>query len=292
MTFNPLVAFRLLGRSWKYLLVALVFTLSAACYQRLTGPTHPKKFHIEMDNQDFIFKTLRSHETTAGAPIHVPAGLAAHQPKLVFKRYPTDDPWTKLAFQADPQDPSLLVAELPAQPAAGKVEYQIEVEGKLYPEQPVRLRYKDPVPNLILIPHVYSMFAALLFGAWALLESVLMKRRKEPLAIPTAVQLCTFFFILGGFLLGPIVQKYAFGEYWTGFPFGDDFTDNKVLFSVIFWLVACVFNFRRAHRPTAVLAAVLMFAAYLVPHSFGGSQFDYKENKVKTGLQKPTGAAK
>ena len=34
---------------------------------------------------------------------------------------------------------------------------------------------------------------------------------------------------LGGMILGPIVQKYAFGAYWTGIPFGHDLTDAKNL---------------------------------------------------------------
>ena len=32
---------------------------------------------------------------------------------------------------------------------------------------------------------------------------------------------------VGGLLLGPIVQKYAFDAFWTGWPFGTDLTDNK-----------------------------------------------------------------
>ncbi|MBK9293533.1 MAG: hypothetical protein IPM57_03675 [Oligoflexia bacterium] len=288
MSFNPIEVFKLLLRSWKLIFLALVFSLSTALYQRLTGPTHPKRIKIVVDNQKFSFKTLRSHETTSGALIEIPKGLEKYNPQLVFRRYPTNDEWSKIPF-------SLGAASLPIQPAAGKLEYQIQItntEGinKLYPQSPVRLRYKDPVPLTILIPHIYSMFAALLFGAWAILEAVLFKRRKdkEPLAIPSAVLLCTGFFLLGGFILGPFVQKFAFGEYWTGFPFGDDFTDNKVLFSVIFWLLAFVLNFKKPHPKSAIAAAIIMFAMYLIPHSFGGSQFDYEAGKVKTGLQKKT----
>ncbi len=42
--------------------------------------------------------------------------------------------------------------------------------------------------------------------------------------------------VLGGFLLGPIVQKYAFGAFWTGWPFGEDLTDNKTAVAVLAWL--------------------------------------------------------
>ena len=43
---------------------------------------------------------------------------------------------------------------------------------------------------------------------------------------------------IGGMILGPIVQKYAFGEYWTGFPYGGDFTDNKMLIMWLAWAIA------------------------------------------------------
>ena len=41
-------------------------------------------------------------------------------------------------------------------------------------------------------------------------------------------------------ILGPIVQYYAFGDLWTGIPFGWDLTDNKTLIALIFWILAVV----------------------------------------------------
>ena len=43
---------------------------------------------------------------------------------------------------------------------------------------------------------------------------------------------------LGGMLLGPFVQKYAFGEFWTGWPNGHDLTDNKTLIMWLVWAAA------------------------------------------------------
>jgi hypothetical protein len=45
-------------------------------------------------------------------------------------------------------------------------------------------------------------------------------------------------------ILGPVVQKFAFGEYWTGFPFGTDLTDNKTLIAFIGWIIALVAVFK------------------------------------------------
>ena len=86
---------------------------------------------------------------------------------------------------------------------------------------------------------------------------------------------------IGGMVLGPIVQKYAFGEYWTGFPWGGDWTDNKMLVMWLSWVFACaVIGFRPKRRELIPRAAVLigalvMSAVYLIPHSMGGSELDY-----------------
>src|SRR5690606_1176779 len=91
----------------------------------------------------------------------------------------------------------------------------------------------------------------------------------------------TLLMALGGMLFGPIVQKYAFGAFWTGFPFGTDLTDNKTLIAFIAWLVALAAVLKKdasSHRRWFVLAAsIVTLAIYLIPHSMMGSELDYRE---------------
>ena len=91
------------------------------------------------------------------------------------------------------------------------------------------------------------------------------------------------FLIIGGFILGPIIQHYAFGAFWTGFPFGHDLTDNKVLIAFIFWLAALVAVFK-SKRPLryVVIASVVTFIVFLIPHSLLGSELDYNEMDEQT----------
>ena len=104
------------------------------------------------------------------------------------------------------------------------------------------------------------------------------------LASKRAVALNLGFLLLGGFLFGPIVQQYAFGQAWTGFPFGMDLTDNKTLIMLVFWLPALVFALKeRNYKPWIILAVFVTFAVYLVPHSMFGSELDYKKGEVVTG---------
>jgi ABC-type transport system involved in cytochrome c biogenesis permease subunit len=77
-------------------------------------------------------------------------------------------------------------------------------------------------------------------------------------------------------VLGPVIQKYAFGAYWTGWPFGHDLTDNKSLVAFIFWIIALVALIRnRSRRLWPVIAAFVMLVVFLIPHSVLGSELDY-----------------
>jgi small-conductance mechanosensitive channel len=85
--------------------------------------------------------------------------------------------------------------------------------------------------------------------------------------------------VAGAFVLGPLVQWYAFGVWWSGVPFGYDWTDNKVLVELVAWLgaAAVILRARDPRRArTAVLAATLVtLAVYFIPHSVFGSEYDY-----------------
>ena len=83
---------------------------------------------------------------------------------------------------------------------------------------------------------------------------------------------------IGGFILGPLVQKYAFGVFWSGVPLGFDLTDNKTLIAFVGWLIA-LFLMRKGKpgRAGVVAAAVLLLVVYSIPHSVLGSELDYSK---------------
>ena len=115
-------------------------------------------------------------------------------------------------------------------------------------------------------------------GIWLAIRTgleALKKAGKPEKLIPWTLAV-TF---IGGMILGPIVQKYAFGAFWTGFPAGTDLTDNKTLLAFLFWLMA--FLLRKKSRWWALAAAILMIIAYLIPHSVAGSELDYASGRLK-----------
>jgi hypothetical protein len=255
------------------------FTLmsGAAVWQRLTGPTHPRRVHATLAGQDVRLRLLRS--STSGEPFLVsvpaPEGVAG---VVRWRRYPTSEP-----FQATPlrRDGGSLVALLPTQPPAGKLEYAVALDdhgrAAMLPEDgPLVMRFKGDVPAGVLVPHVVAMFFGMMIGLRAALAALLGRPESGRYAWVTVVLVG-----IGGLVLGPIVQKHAFGAYWTGWPFGEDLTDNKTLFMWLAWVAAVAVLSRRRDpadrlaRAVVALAAAAMVTVYVIPHSLRGSQLDY-----------------
>ncbi len=93
------------------------------------------------------------------------------------------------------------------------------------------------------MPHIIFMFIALLVGVRTAVGAAFHPVGLRKLAW-TTLGLMT----VGGMILGPIVQKYAFGAFWTGWPFGYDLTDNKTLIMWIVWVGVAVVLAKR-HLP-------------------------------------------
>jgi hypothetical protein len=130
----------------KFLLwvVAILITLIAVVYQRMTGPTYPKRVKTEINNKEYKLKLLRSHGGTTDAPIEL-AIDADIQASLYYKFYPLHEgeEWHQVPFSRDGEN---LVAKLPNQPAAGKLMYYITITNgdkniELQKENPVVIRF-------------------------------------------------------------------------------------------------------------------------------------------------------
>lgn len=261
--------------------LAILFMFSAIVYQRTTGPTYPFRGSFEANGEPFKYKLIRSEETIRNARVILPDPGTSFDAQLHYKRYKTSDSLTIKPFvKADGE----WSAELPIQPAAGKMEYfvTLSADGNEYRipeegEENIVLRYKDPVPGGILWPHIIMMFFSVLIGMRAGLSAMF-----EPGSMRFWAFISLVGMTLGGMILGPIVQKFAFGEYWTGFPFGGDLTDNKMLIMWVSWLIAAAVigtkpkKNETVSRAVVLVAAVVMTIVYLIPHSMRGSELDYE----------------
>lgn len=267
------------GREVLLWVLAFVLTVGAAGYQRFTGPSYPERGTFEVAGRAYEYRLIRNALTTGDARVAIPdAGVAG---ALHYKRYRTDDDFTSVALQVDEGE---LVGLLPVQPPAGKLEYfltlrtpdgVIHVPGEA--EGSVIIRFKDPVPWYSLAPHIAMMFLALLVGMRAGLAALVAPSPMRRLAWTTLIIMT-----IGGMILGPIAQKYAFGAFWTGWPFDYDLTDNKVLIMWLVWIAACGVIWlgarkdERVSRAAVAIAALVMVVVYLIPHSARGTEVDYE----------------
>jgi hypothetical protein len=226
-----------------------------------------------LDRQNLTFRFDRSHDSDGDQPVTLMIPDSIVSGEVLWRRFPTQEAWQTLPMT---RRGNTLQAALPKQPPAGKLEYVVLLKNgttqiRLPEEGAVVTRFKGKVPGAFLIPHILLMFAAMLLSARTGLEALRPNGRPRFYAWTTTIAL-----FVGGMILGCIVQKYAFGAYWTGVPFGIDLTDNKTLIALLGWVAATVAVEKNRHAKFwTITAALLMLAVYAIPHSLFGSELKY-----------------
>jgi hypothetical protein len=267
-------------RSLYWWIFSFVFTILIAYYQRTTGPTYPVRGKINIDGKEIRYKLLTSNDSGKPAEICLKGNVDGMTGFIEYKKYNTGEAMqsTELVMKEN-----MLCGELPSQPPAGKLIYTVTVNYQDHDynlsEKPIVIRFKGAVPAFILFPHILLMFLAMLYSTRTGIEALLKREKAFSYSLITMILL--FF---GGMILGPVVQKYAFGALWTGWPFGHDLTDNKTLVAFLAWIIAWLrLRKNKTNRAWAIAAAVILLLVYLIPHSMFGSELDYSTGQIETG---------
>ena len=256
-------------KKFLYWFLAVVITLVLSIYQRMTGPTYPKKLTVELRGESYQVKLPRSgvqqdvlvklpipedlsHELESDQTPPVPMSLH-------YRRFPTSDEYTSVDFRWKDGE---WQAALPVQPVAGKLQYYLT-------------RFRNDVPAGILIPHILLMFGAMLLAVYTFLLVVTGRDYAKWLKLTVGIM------FVGGFVFGPLVQHAAFGPWWTGFPYGTDLTDNKTLLSFLFFLAALATLKWKYNKWVVGAAVVFMVLIFSIPHSAYGSEYDYSTQQLK-----------
>ncbi len=262
----------MLKNSFVLWTISILLTLIFVIYQRKTGPTHPISGEQVINSSQISYKFLRSNTIGDNVPIRISSTCNGLDIYFVHRRLMSNDRWSEkipLTYKD-----GVYSAMLPAlNEMAGKRVYKVFVNGKMITDDPVVIRFKGDVPAYVLIPHILFMFIAMLYSTRAGFEVLFRNQNTYRYTLVTAVCL-----LLGGIILGPIVQKFAFDAYWTGWPFGHDLTDNKTLAAMICWGIAW-WKVRQnpQHKTWVIIAFAVLTIVYLIPHSVLGSEFDYSQ---------------
>jgi hypothetical protein len=289
----------------KFLLwfLAVIITLAAVKFQRSTGPTKPIDEQFSFNGQRFETSLPRSWETNinnseaSGDYESLNKRLKINidienlpddiEGMLVYRLYPGNGPSDTLKAL---REGSAFTVSMPSQPPAGKISYNFILKNqsvsdseqseeiKLGGVDGVILRFKSHVPAGVLIPHILLMFIAMFVSNYIGIAAF-----SKTINLNSSVIVLLFVFGTGGLILGPLVQNYAFGAYWTGWPFGSDLTDNKTLLAFIIWVAAWMLNRKKSRRYMYIIAAVVMLLVYSIPHSTAGSEYDRSKGQIVTG---------
>ena len=270
-------------KKFAYWFLAVVITLVLSIYQRMTGPTYPKKLTVELRGESYQMKLPRSSvQQDVLVKLPIPEDLSHELESdqtppvpmsLHYRRFPTSDEYTSVDFRWKDGE---WKAALPVQPVAGKLQYYLTIDGKDYlKDEPVVIRFRNDVPAGILIPHILLMFGAMLLAVYTFLLVVTGKDYAKWLKLTVGIM------FVGGFVFGPLVQHAAFGPWWTGFPYGTDLTDNKTLLSFLFFLAALATLKWKYNKWVVCAAVVFMVLIFSVPHSAYGSEYDYSAQQLK-----------
>jgi hypothetical protein len=252
--------------------LAAFLTLTSAVYQRRTGPTYPVRGSVTLGGQEIRYRLVRSHGGPGDQPVVIKVPDTEVSGEVAWRRFPTSDPWQTLTLNRVGEN---LETDLPHQPPAGKLEYQVRLrrgeEHAVFPPLPAVTRFKGAVPAWLLVPHILAMFLAMLHANRAGLEALWPSGEPRRLANAT-----TLLLVAGGLVLGPAVQWCAFGAWWTGVPFGYDLTDNKTLIAALAWFWA-LWRLRggRNARWSVLAASLVTLLVFAIPHSVWGSQLTW-----------------
>ncbi len=267
---------------WKNILlwvVSLIIMGSIAVYQRMTGPTYPINGKLTVGQELIKYSLPRSHDGSGEELIKIKVSDEMIIGKIELRRYKSYDEWQTQDMKRDGE---YLIANIPEQPPAGKVMYIISLidsdgNNLQLTEEPVIIRFKGKVPDYFLIPHIIFMFAAMWFSMRTGFEALFKGDNAYKLSMMTFI-----FLTLGGMLFGPIIQFYAFGAWWTGWPFGHDLTDNKTFIAFLAWLFAVIkLRKNKSSMLWPLAASIILLAIYLIPHSVLGSEIDFTKVEVQ-----------
>lgn len=129
--------------------LAFAITLASALWQRRSGPTYPVRGRVALGGASIDLTLTRTHGGPGDQLVRIAAPDAAVAGAVAYRRYPSLDAWTLLGMARQGDD---LVAALPHQPPAGKLEYQVRLargaDTAVFPPRPAVTRFKgDAIPH-------------------------------------------------------------------------------------------------------------------------------------------------
>jgi hypothetical protein len=236
-------------------------------FQFIMGSNYPLVTEVNTGKQKVQCELKKSYRGKTDFPVVLPIGDIMVTGYILYKIYPSENQESKIAFN---REGDKLIAKLPLQPPAGKLEYKVllEREGTTIPVnegKAVIVRFIGKVPVYILILQSLAIFLAIFYSTLTGIYATFGIKTYRWLIYITIT------FLLGAvFLLQPLMHKYALNKWWTCFPNSLELGDNKLLIALIVWIVTACFNFKKARPLLVIFASIISILMFSVPHGFPG----------------------
>ena len=103
---------------WRWAL-AVVITLGTLVWQRMTGPTYPARGVVKLGDQAISMKLGRSNSTASDQPVSVRVADSGVTGEVVWRRYPSSEPWQVLELKREGADAARVAAQAAGRRQAG-----------------------------------------------------------------------------------------------------------------------------------------------------------------------------
>ena len=136
--------------SIAFWVLAFVLVLFTASWQRRTGPSYPLRGSVELASGESVdYRLVRNENTDTDAVVSFPHAPSVESVDLHYRRHGTGEAFAVIPMERGDEG---WTGALPRQPAAGKLDYFLVVDGENRvpvgdPGHAV-IRYKDPGSSL------------------------------------------------------------------------------------------------------------------------------------------------
>jgi hypothetical protein len=251
--------------------LAILITLSVAIFQFMMGMTYPLVTEVNTGKQRIQCELKRTYSGKTDCPVILPIGDIMVSGHILYRIYPSGNTISRIDFK---REGDKLIARLPEQPLAGKLEYRVFLEREgtkidVNDGKPVIVRFLGKVPVYILVLQSIFILLSLLLSTYAgILAGFGIKTYRWMVYLIVASLLGVVFF------LQPLVHKYSLNQSWTCVPNSWELSDNKLLFALIIWLLTAYYNLRKTRRGLVIVSSIISILLFSIPHGFPGLTFE------------------
>ena len=119
-------------KNFLYWTIAVIITLSAAVYQRMTGPTYEKSIDAEINGTEYSFDLTRSHGGEKDCEVILTVADKQIGGKVYYRLYPSNNSWTEKELV---RNEDVLIAILPHQPPVRATQAPFPFWGRYGPKR-------------------------------------------------------------------------------------------------------------------------------------------------------------